>query len=173
MDLIALKNFQERLLTVQNQLFRYGCLLTSNREAAKDLLQETTLKALENHEKFVDNTNFSGWMHTIMRNVFINNYRKSVRCQVIVDQTEELYHLNLSQESGLPTPEGSYTVKEIAKIIRAFPEEFRTPFSMHVAGYKYREIADEMQLPVGTIKSRIFFARKRLQELLKDYAEAY
>ena len=133
------------------------------------LLQDTTLKALDNEDKYVDNVNFKGWVFTIMRNIFINNYRKVVRSATIIDQTEDLYHLNLPQDSGFESPEGSYAAREINDIINSFPDEYRVPFSMHVAGYKYNEIADEMGLPLGTVKSRIFFARKKLQVLLKDY----
>ncbi|MDE6581823.1 MAG: RNA polymerase sigma factor, partial [Duncaniella sp.] len=87
----------------------------------------------------------------------------------VVDQTEDLYHLNLCQDSGFETPEGSFGANEITAAINEMTDEFRVPFSMHVAGYKYHEIADKMNLPLGTIKSRIFFARKRLQERFADY----
>ena len=87
----------------------------------------------------------------------------------IIDQTEDLYHLNLPQESGLETPEGTVAAGEISAAINSFSDEYRVPFTMHVAGYKYNEIAEKMNLPLGTVKSRIFFARKRLQEMLKDY----
>ena len=92
-----------------------------------------------------------------------------MRNQTIVDQTEDLYHLNLPQESGFGTPDGSYTVKEIMKAINGFSDEYRIPFTMHIEGYKYHEIAEKMSLPLGTVKSRIFFARQRLQIILKDY----
>lgn len=92
-----------------------------------------------------------------------------MRSATVIDTTEDLYHLNLSQESGFSTPEGSFAAKEISKAIKEFSDEYRIPFSMYVAGYKYSEIAEKMQLPLGTVKSRIFFARKRLQALLKDY----
>ena len=104
-----------------------------------------------------------------MRNIFINNYRRQVRSATVIDSTEDLYHLNLSQKSGLTTPEGSYAVKEISIAINGFTSEYREPFSLYIAGYKYSEIADKMGLPLGTVKSRIFFARKRLQQMLKDY----
>ena len=146
-------SFQQRLLGLQDNLLNFAYMLTSNREEAKDLLQDTTLKALDNEEKYI----------------FINNYRRIVRNQTIVDQTEDLYHLNLPQESGFNTPEGSFTVKEITKAINSFTDEYKVPFSMHVAGFKYHEIAEKMELPLGTVKSRIFFARQRLQEMLKDY----
>lgn len=154
---------------LQANLLNFAFMLTSNRDDAYDLLQDTTLKALDNADKYVENTNFKGWVFTIMRNIFINNYRKVVRSATIIDQTEDLYHLNLPQESGLETPEGTVAAGEISAAINSFSDEYRVPFTMHVAGYKYNEIAEKMNLPLGTVKSRIFFARKRLQEMLKDY----
>lgn len=162
-------SFQTRLLGLQNNLLNFAYQLTSNREQAQDLLQDTTLKALDNQDKYVDNVNFKGWIFTIMRNIFINNYRQSVRKATVIDQTEDLYHLNVSQDSGLNTPEGSYAVKEITVALNSFSDEYRIPFNMFVAGYKYNEIAEKMHLPLGTVKSRIFFARKTLREQLKDY----
>ena len=161
--------FKQRLLGLQSNLLSFAYQLTTNREKAADLVQDTTLKVLDNEEKYVDNVNFKGWVFTIMRNIFINNYRREVRSATVVDQTEDLYHLNISQESGLSTPEGSFAAKEISEAIRNFSDDYRIPFSMYVAGYKYNEIAEKMELPLGTVKSRIFFARKRLQEMLKDY----
>ena len=120
-------------------------------------------------DKFTEGTNFKGWVFTIMRNIFINNYRRGARQATVVDTTENLYLLNIAQDSGMETPEGSYSVSEISDSISDLPEEFRIPFSMHVAGYKYNEIAEHMQLPLGTVKSRIFFARKKLQQRFADY----
>ncbi len=166
---MASSTFQTKLLDLQSNLLNFVYTLTANRDDAYDLLQDTTLKALDNEDKDVDNTNFKGWVFTIMRNIFINNYRKVVRSATVIDQTENLYLLNLPQESGLNTPEGTVAANEISDAINSFAEEYRIPFSMHVAGYKYNEIAEQMNLPLGTVKSRIFFARQRLQEMLKDY----
>ena len=163
------KKFQSKLMSLQSNLLNFAYILTSNRDDAYDLLQDTTLKALDNEDKYVDNVNFKGWVFTIMRNIFINNYRKVVRASTIIDQAEDLYHLNLSQDSGFETPEGAYAAKEINEAINSFSDEYRIPFSMHVAGYKYNEIAEEMNLPLGTVKSRIFFARQKLQKILNDY----
>ncbi len=162
-------SFQTRLLGLQNNLLNFAYQLTANREQAQDLLQDTTLKALDNEDKSVDNVNFKGWIFTIMRNIFINNYRQNARKATVIDQTEDLYHLNISQDSGLSTPEGSYAVKEISLALNSFSDDYRIPFNMFVAGYKYNEIAEKMNLPLGTVKSRIFFARKTLREQLKDY----
>ncbi|MDE5664364.1 RNA polymerase sigma factor [uncultured Duncaniella sp.] len=163
------QEFQNKLMSLQGNLLNFAYMLTSNRDNAYDLLQDTTLKALDNENKYVDNTNFKGWVFTIMRNIFINNYRRVARSATVIDQTEDLYHLNLSQDSGLETPEGSFGANEIADAINEFPDEYRIPFSMHVAGYKYNEIAEKMNLPLGTVKSRIFFARKKLQTRFADY----
>jgi RNA polymerase sigma-70 factor (ECF subfamily) len=166
---MANKKFQLNLMKLQGNLLNFAYMLTSNRDDAYDLLQDTTLKALDNEEKFAENTNFKGWVFTIMRNIFINNYRRAGRAATVVDTTDNLFHLNLSQDSGLESPEGSFTANEIAAAIESFPQEYRVPFSMHVAGYKYNEIAEHMNLPLGTVKSRIFFARKKLQERFVDY----
>ncbi len=164
-------SFQDNLMSIQANLLNFAYMLTSNRDDAYDLLQDTTLKALDNSEKYADNTNFKAWVFTIMRNIFINNYRRSSRAATIVDTTDNLYHLNLSQDSRFESPEESYGAAEITAAINEFPEEYRVPFSMHVAGYKYNEIAEHMNLPLGTVKSRIFFARKKLQERFTDYRD--
>lgn len=132
-------------------------------------MQETSLKALDNEEKFTPDTNFKGWMYTIMRNIFINNYRKTVRDQTFVDQTDNLFHLNLPQDSGFDSTEGAYDLKEIHRIVNALPKDYRVPFAMYVSGFKYREIAEKLGLLLGTVKSRIFFTRQRLQNDLKDF----
>lgn len=166
--------FQGKLLSLQSNLLNFAYMLTSNYDDAYDLLQDTTLKALDNEDKYVDNVNFKGWVFTIMRNIFINNYRKVVRSSTVVDKTEDLYHLNLPQDSGFQTPEGSFAAMEITKAINSFSDEYRVPFSMHVAGYKYNEIAEKMNLPLGTVKSRIFFALQKLQQQsIANYIVAY
>ena len=162
-------NFQAKLLGLQSNLLNFAYILTSNRDDAYDLLQDTTLKALDNEDKYVDNVNFKGWVFTIMRNIFINNYRKVVRDQTFVDQTDNLYHINLPQDSSYESTERAYDLKEMRRVVNALPKEYRVPFAMHVAGFKYREIADKLNLPLGTVKSRIFFTRQKLQEELKDF----
>lgn len=162
-------SFKTNLLSLQSNMLNFAYMLTSNRDDAFDLVQDTTLKALDNQDKYADNTNFKGWVFTIMRNLFINNYRRAARSVTIVDTTENLYHLNISQDSGLVAPEGSFTTGEITASINKFSDDYRIPFSMHVAGFKYNEIAVKMGLPLGTVKSRIFFARKKLQERFADY----
>ena len=163
--------FKDRLVSIQDNLLNFAYMLTSNRDDAYDLLQDTTLKVLDNEDKFVDNSNFKGWAFTIMRNIFINNYRKSVRSNTVIDRSEDLYQLNLPQDSGFEHPEGALAAHEITDVINSFSDGYRIPFSMHLAGYKYTEIAKTTGLPLGTVKSRIFFARQRLQKALSDYRE--
>jgi len=160
--------FQQQILGLQDNMFHFALQLTANKDEAKDLLQETILKALSNEEKFVENTNFKGWVMTIMRNIFINNYRKMISNQTIIDKTENFYHLNLPQDSGFGTPESSVNVQDITKAINELDKDMKEPFSMLIAGYKYDEIAEKLNLPLGTIKNRIFLSRKILQEKLKE-----
>mgnify|MGYP001058286489 CR=1 FL=1 len=162
-------SFKKDLISVQEELLRFAYKLTADKEEANDLLQETSLKALDNEDKYMPDTNFKGWMYTIMRNIFINNYRKTVRDQTFVDQTDNLFHLNFSQESGFDSTEGAYDLKEIHRVVNALPKDYRVPFAMYVSGFKYREIAEKLGLPLGTVKSRIFFTRQRLQNELKDF----
>lgn len=124
--------FKKDLLGVQDDLLRFAYKLTSDREEANDLLQETSLKALDNEEKYTPDTNFKGWIYTIMRNIFINNYRKVVRDQTFVDTTDNLYHLNLPRDAAFESTESAYDLKEMHRIVNALPREYKIPFSMHV-----------------------------------------
>lgn len=161
--------FKQRVLSMQSYLMRFAFTLTSNRDEADDLLQDTTLKVLSNEDKYVDNVNFKGWMTTIMRNIFINNYRKRVRHATVVDTTDDLYHINVAAATDTITPEGTYAASEIVSILNKVTESYRVPFVMYVKGYKYVEISKELKLPVGTVKSRIYFARRKLRTLLEGY----
>ncbi|MBK5722534.1 RNA polymerase sigma factor [Dysgonomonas sp. Marseille-P4677] len=163
------KTLEQDLVLMQNNMLSYALKLTLNRDAAEDLTQETTLKALSCIDKYYDNVNFKGWVFTIMHNLFVNDYRRMMRMQTILDKSDNMYQLNLPQNSGFDSPEGAYTYSEMMTMLNSFSDEYKIPFSMHFSGYKYDEIAKELHLPLGTVKSRIFFARKRLQELLKDY----
>ena len=161
--------FQKRLLGLQENMMNFALSLTANRDDAQDLLQDTTLKVLDNKDKFIDNINFKGWVLTVMRNIFINNYYKIVRSQTVIDQSVDLYNLHVINESGFDTPDGAYDIQEITRAIDQLSNELKTPFSMYISGYKYNEIADKLNVPLGTVKSRIFFARKELQKELEDF----
>ena len=162
-------SFENQLVDLHGNMLNFALTLTANREEAKDLLQETALRVLNNKEKYYEDTNFKGWVFTIMHNIFVNNYRRIVRSQTIIDSSTNLYHLDLPQDSGFDTPSEACTITEINQAINSFTDEYKVPFSMHVSGYKYEEIATHLDLPIGTVKSRIFFARKKLQTLLRDF----
>ena len=161
--------FRRELLEIQSELQRFAYKLTADKEEANDLLQETSLKALGNMDKYTPDTNFKGWVYTIMRNIFINNYRKDVRDQTFIDHTDNLFHINSQFELDDYITDNGYDGKEIYRVVHSLQREYRIPFLMHISGFKYREIADRLALPLGTVKSRIFFTRKLLQEMLKDY----
>src|SRR5690606_32859172 len=109
------------------------------------------------------------WVFTIMHNIFVNIYRKIVSSKTIIDLTETVYHIKLAPDSGFITPSGASTIKKINKARNGVTDEYIVHFTMHVSGYKYEEIANHLDLPIVTVKSRIFFARKRLKEMLKDF----
>lgn len=162
--------FRKHLLSLQTNLLNFAYVLTSNKEDAYDLLQDTTLKALDNEDRFSEDTNFKGWIFTIMRNIFINKYRRMVRSSTIIDNSEDLYLLNIPQEASTETPDSSIAVGDILNVLSSFDDDYKIPFSMHIKGYHYAEIAEYMNLPLGTVKSRIFYARKMLRDRLGDYA---
>jgi len=163
--------FQKKLLGMQGNMMNFALILTSNKDDARDLTQDTTLKVLDNQEKFTDNINFKGWVLTVMRNIFINNYHKIVRAQTVIDRGIDVYNLELMTEFSNDTPEGYYKRQEIMFAIDQLNHDLKTPFNLYINGYKYNEIALKLNLPLGTVKSRIFFARKELQEELKDFHE--
>ena len=161
--------FQQKLLSLQENMMNFALMLTANRDDAQDLLQDTTLKVLDNQDKFVGNVNFKGWVLTVMRNIFINNYHKIVRVQTVVDSSADLYNLDVVNDSGFDSPDKAYQIKEITKAINGLNDDLKVPFSMFLSGYKYNEIAEKLNVPLGTVKSRIFFARQELQKRLKDF----
>jgi RNA polymerase sigma factor (sigma-70 family) len=161
--------FNNSLLEMKSNLQRFAMSLTSDRDTALDLVQDTYLKAITYKDKFVDYTNLKAWVFTIMKNTFINNYRRNVKENTIIDGTQDLYYINQPHDKGFISPESSFSESEIEKAIDSLSDEFRIPFRMHVDGYKYKEIADELGLKIGTVKSRIFFTRQKLMLILKDY----
>ena len=161
--------FNHQLVNLEKNLERFAYSLTANQEDARDLVQETFLKALTYREQFTDQSNLKAWTFTILKNTFINNYRKGVKQNTTFDNTKDLYFLNKSEESESTKPDSEISFKEITKKVESLEDEFRIPFQMHTLGYKYKEIAEEMNLNIGTVKSRIFFSRKKLMKSLEDY----
>lgn len=147
-------------------MFSYALTLTANKDDAYDLLQDTTLKVLDNQDKYTDDVNFKGWVMTIMRNIFINNHRKMVRNQMVLDSDEKDFYLNTYQDPVSDTPETDISCKEISAMITDLSPELRNPLVMHISGYRYDEIAEVLDIPKGTVKSRIYYARQKLQKKL-------
>ncbi len=160
--------FNHQLTGLDEALERFAMSLTKNRDDAKDLVQETYLKALTYREKFMNDTNLKAWVYTIMRNSFINNYRRSARENTTFDNTKDLFYLNSPSQGNDSSPEVNYSVGEIQSHINNLEDDLRIPFQMHQEGYKYKEIADEMNLKIGTVKSRIFFGRKKLMDVVEN-----
>jgi RNA polymerase sigma-70 factor (ECF subfamily) len=161
--------FNTSLIEMKHNLQRFAMSLTLDRDTALDLVQDTYLKAITYKDKFVDYTNLKAWVFTIMKNTFINNYRRNVKENTIIDGTQDLYYLNMPHDKGFISPESSYAEDEIQKAIDSLSDEFRIPFRMHIDGFKYHEIAEKLGLKIGTVKSRIFFTRQKLMLKLKDY----
>lgn len=162
-------HFNNKLVSMQDELRRYAYKLTVDINEADDLLQETSLKALINKDKFTEGTNFKRWMYTIMKNIFINDYRKTSREQTFVDKTDNLAMIDSMQHLYADSTEQLHDNKELKKVVNKLPGEFKIPFIMFTNGYKYKEISEKLNIPIGTVKSRIFSTRKKLQNELKDF----
>jgi RNA polymerase sigma-70 factor (ECF subfamily) len=161
--------FNTRLDQLTALLYSFAYNLTKNMEEAKDLYQETSLRALSNRDKFHPGTNFKAWMLTIMKNIFINNYRKKVKANTIIDSTDNQFYLNSSSVITNNSGESNIMMEELTSMLDNLEDSIRIPFIMHYEGYKYQEIADHLELPLGTVKSRIFFARKELKDKITKY----
>ncbi|MBL0069847.1 MAG: RNA polymerase sigma factor [Chitinophagaceae bacterium] len=161
--------FNEMLLTNADFLKPFAINLTRDSEAANDLYQDTLYKALANHDKYNSGTNIKAWLFTIMRNIFINNYRRKAKQKTIFDNTPNDFLINQNQVTVSNGAESDMRIKEIKKAIQELPEIFKTPFLLYFDGYKYNEIADVLNEPLGTIKSRIHFARKLLKEQISRF----
>jgi RNA polymerase sigma-70 factor (ECF subfamily) len=165
-------SFQAEIISFSKTLRPFAFSLTKDNEEAKDLIQETVFKALRYKDKFSEGTNIKAWMYTIMRNIFINNYRRKVKQNTFIDSSDNQFLINSSEVVKTARNEGEnkMMMKDINAAIGGLKDEIKVPFMMHFEGFKYQEIAEELMLPLGTIKSRIFFARKELQSLLKVYS---
>lgn len=161
--------FHDRFEKMSALLQAFAYNLTKNSDDAKDLYQETAFRALTNRDKFRPGTNFKAWLFTIMKNIFINNYRRKAKANTIMDSTDNLYFLNASAALTPNAAESSIMMKELTKMVISLEDSIRVPFLMHYQGYRYQEIADYLELPLGTVKSRIFFARKELKDQVQRH----
>lgn len=161
--------FNQMLLNNTEFLKPFAITLTRDTEDAKDLIQETMFRALANKDKYNVGTNIKAWLYTIMRNIFINNYRRKAKQSTIFDSTPNEFLLNLNQGAVANDAVAKINLKEVQEAIHHLPEIFRNPFLLYFDGFKYHEIADMLGEPLGTIKSRIHFARKLLKNQLQRY----
>ena len=166
---MAAIDFNQLLLSNTEFLKPFAVTLTRDNEVAKDLLQETMFRALANREKYHVGTNIKAWLYTIMRNIFINNYRRKAKQSTIFDATPNEFLLNYNQVTTANAAEAALRMKDIQKAIHGLPEIFRNPFMLYFEGYKYHEIAHALNEPLGTIKSRIHFARRLLKAQINKF----
>lgn len=147
----------------------YALGFTHDMEDAEDLVQDTLLKAITYFDKFREGTNLKGWLYTIMKNTFINNYRRTVKVNSLVVQTDEISYNNLAFSASKNLGEASFVLQDIRKAVAHLSDDYKVPFTMYVEGYKYQEIANYLNIPIGTVKTRIHVARKLLKSQLKPY----
>ncbi|OYU97035.1 MAG: RNA polymerase subunit sigma [Bacteroidetes bacterium B1(2017)] len=166
-------DFSKMVQKEAKPLRHYAYQLTRNVEDTNDLLQETMLKALTYQDKFESGTNFKGWLYTIMKNTFINNYRRNVKRNTFIDQTDNDYYLDSVAPLVKNEGEQKFIRKDIELAIAKLPVSLQKPFTMNVCGFKYHEIAELLRIPIGTVKTRIFVARRILRQNLSVYGAMY
>jgi RNA polymerase sigma-70 factor (ECF subfamily) len=158
--------FTQGFTQFEGLLYAFAFKLTKDEEEAQDLMQETAYKAFKYRSMYQPHTNLRAWLMTIMRNTFINSYRQKRRRQTLQDKTDNDYLLNAGAATVRNSGESSITTEEIQQVIDQLEDWLKVPFLMYLQGYKYDEIAASMQIPLGTVKSRIFFARRKLQDII-------
>lgn len=162
--------FTSQVASLRGTLQSFTRRFTHDRDESLDLVQDTMLKALLYREKFRNDTNLKGWLFTIMRNTFINNYRRNKRARNASDFTNDHHVLNVADEHTFNRPQETMEFNEIWRNVNYIKDELMTPFKMHTSGYKYHEIAEHLKIPIGTVKNRIFHARKEIQKKLQGYS---
>lgn len=157
-------NFSTEFNTLNFFLKSFAYKLTKDKHSAEDLFQDTAFLAFKNRNKFQSGTNMKAWASTIMRNTFINKFRQKKR-RSEVSGGDEL--LDLGDRTVLNDAEQTLAERELLKLVGSLKRKFREPFVMAFQGYRYKEIGEHLSLPVGTVKSRIFEARKLLKERIE------
>jgi len=158
--------FNQQFNKLTPMLHSFAFKLTNNMPDAGDLFQETAFRAMKNQNKYKAGTNLKAWLFTIMKNIFINDYRKKKRANTIIDTTDNRHFINSGKVAVVNKANSNIMVGELKKMIGQLEEAIKIPFMMYFSGYRYQEIADHLNIPLGTVKSRIFFARKELKKLV-------
>lgn len=163
-------DFHQKILSLRENLYSLAGTLTTNVEDIRDLVQDTILKALSSENSYIDGNNFKDWMYSLMHHLYNVEYRRNARLGIIHEYDVDPYHITSVYNHGLDTPQGTSTGHDIEKALETFSPDYREPFALYLSGYKYVEIARRLGLPLGTVKSRIYMARTRMQTLLSDYS---
>ena len=162
-------SFNQLLQEHSSVLKNFAYKFTRDSAVADDLFQDTMVKALRYFDHFKEGTNIKGWLFTIMRNTFINDYRKDVRKNALITQEEEISSAHLLQSSSSNAAEGKFAMADIQRTLAKLPKCYYDPFMQYFEGYKYHEIAEDLGIPIGTVKTRIHMARTILKKQLKIY----
>ncbi|WP_158860865.1 RNA polymerase sigma factor [Lunatibacter salilacus] len=161
--------FSYSLTKLTKSLKPFALKLTRDLDDANDLLQDTMVKAFTNKDKFTDGTNLKAWLYTIMKNTFITNYQRMVRRGTFVDTSDNLHFINSGAAIIENDAYGEFAMKDITTAIGNLDDVYKNPFMMHFRGFKYHEIAEKLEIPIGTVKNRIHIARKLLKDDLCVY----
>lgn len=162
-------SFHHLLREHSSVLKSFAYKFTRDTNVADDLFQDTMVKAIRYFDQFKEGTNIKGWLFTIMRNTFINDYRRQTRTNSLIIQEEEITSAHLAHQSASNTAEGKFAMADIQRSLATLPKCYYEPFMRYFEGYKYHEIAEEMNIPIGTVKTRIHMARAILKKQLKIY----
>ena len=161
--------FDLKIQNLSQFLKPFALKLTRDSEGADDLLQETFLKAISNREKYKDGTNLKAWLYTIMKNTFITEYHRNARRNTFIDTTDNMHFINSSGSVTQNQAVADFVMEDASAEIDKLKVEYKEPFLMHFRGFKYHEIAEYLDIPIGTVKNRIHIARKELKRKLKVY----
>jgi RNA polymerase sigma factor (sigma-70 family) len=162
--------FTNQINVYQQSLHNFAMSFTKNEEDANDLVQDTFLKAIGSHHLYTEGTNLKAWLYTILKNTYLNAYRRTTRRNKVLEVTDEFLSHQLVLSSATNRGVEQMVSEDITKAMKMLPDMYRTPFLKFFEGFKYIEIADELNIPIGTVKTRIHIARKILQNKLKMYS---
>lgn len=166
-------NLNHEICRHQSCLEAFAMKFTNDVEDANDLVQDTLIKAIRHHNLYKDGTNLRGWLYTIMKNTFINDYRRGTKRNAVIETCEDLSSYKLQGSATKNLGENKFIMEDIQKALTGLQPEYSVPFLRYFEGYKYHEIAGELNIPIGTVKTRIHTARQVLKSHLKMYSEGY